>query len=360
MAVMDWSVRAAVPDDRERAVELMRRAFPDAEDRGADAWDWIFVGNTSGARMHYLVAEAGERLAGQYATMPVRLQYLGGARIGLLSLYTATDPDFARQGIFTKLASQLYDEASAETLLVYGFPNPNSAPGFYKKLGWVELGPFPMLLRPLGSLASVVGNRRPMLAPLGALAVPGAALLEARDRTVLAVERRRGLELRRLEAFGPWADDLWRSVSPSLGTCAVRDSAFLHWRFVESPMAYTRYVALRGGEPVGFVVTAFSGWRGRRVAHLMELMAAPGDRGAARALVAKAALGARAQGAGAMWAIATRRHPQRRALLAAGFAPLPDSLTKTFSFGVRVFGDEREELRHVDDWYLSGADLDYV
>jgi len=90
-------VRSVTPSDREAALELARRAFgrehvtPDAARR----WDWIFVNNTSGTRMHYALADAGTRLAGQYAMMPVRLQHQGKPTFGLLSLDTATDPDFA-------------------------------------------------------------------------------------------------------------------------------------------------------------------------------------------------------------------------------------------------------------------------
>src|SRR5436189_1970273 len=105
-----WSIRSATADDRSSIVQLMQRVFgpEQPEELRSQRWDWIFLQNTADAPMYYFVADAGERLAGQYAMVPVRLQHGGKPLLGLLSLDTATDPDFARQGILTTHAKQLY------------------------------------------------------------------------------------------------------------------------------------------------------------------------------------------------------------------------------------------------------------
>jgi len=313
--------------------------------------------------MHYFVADAGDRLAGQYAVMPIRLQHRGQPLLGLLSLHTATDPDFERRGIFTALARELYARAASEAPIVYGFPNPNSGPALYRKLGWVELRPFPILIRPLGNTRGPVVVKRPRLSPLAWLSdslallalVPAWAVKHRFERTQAKVVE--------LDSFDVWADELWDEISPLLGTCAVRDAAFLQWRFAESPFRYTLYGLDRGAGPSGFAVLGCRPWRGGKVADLMELIVRSEDRSGADLLVAKAVLDAWSMGAIALRAIVSPRHPHRGAFLKAGFLPVPERFKSDFSFGVGILDAAQltpNEVLHIDDWYISGADLDYI
>ena len=84
------------------------------------------------------------------------------------------------------------------------------------------------------------------------------------------------------------------------------------------------------------------------------------DGAGARLLLARTFLDAAREGATAIVALATPRHPHRRAMLQSGFMPAPEPLKAKFSFGVRQNGSGvvPNNLFHIDDWYLSGADLD--
>jgi GNAT superfamily N-acetyltransferase len=325
-----WTIRDAHPEDRDASIELAYRAFEDSP-FSVDAsmlWDWLFVGHPAGPGA-FVVADAGERLAGQYATVPVRLQHGGRVIPALMSVQTATDPAFQRQGILSALAENLYEQTRVDVPVVFGFPNPAVAPARYGRLGWVELRPFPLLGRPVAGLPPLRPTRQ---------------------------------HITTFESFGSWADELWEDVSPDLGTCAVRDSTYLNWRFCDSPYEYLRFAVVRNNAIVAFAVLGFARSRGRRVAYVMELMARAGDGAAARALVAHCLHAAGRSGARVISTIATRRHPHRRAFLRAGLLPLPRPLRRSFSFGVRHNGPGAvpNELFHIDDWYLSPADLDYV
>jgi len=60
----------------------------------------------------------------------------------LLSLNTATDPDYQGKGLFTRLASMTYDLGAAEGFsCVFGVANANSTPGFIRKLGFLLVAP---------------------------------------------------------------------------------------------------------------------------------------------------------------------------------------------------------------------------
>ena len=96
----------------------------------------------------------------------------------------------------------------------------------------------------------------------------------------------------------------------------------------------------------------------------MELLVAADDRAGASALIGRAILDAAAEGAWALRAIVSPRHPHLAALRHAGFASLPQRFRgHGYSYGLKVL-DERKALPnqmvHMTDWYISGADLDFL
>lgn len=89
---------------------------------GADAWD-------------------GETLAAHYVTCPLEARIDGAVVRGLLSLNTATHPDYQGRGLFTMLAERAYElGAAAGYGFVIGVANANSTPGFLRKLAFQDVG----------------------------------------------------------------------------------------------------------------------------------------------------------------------------------------------------------------------------
>jgi GNAT superfamily N-acetyltransferase len=89
---------------------------------GADAWD-------------------GDRLAAHYAVCPLEARIDGECVRGLLSLNTATHPDYQGRGLFTKLAETAYGlGAQAGYGFVIGVANANSTPGFLRRLAFQDFG----------------------------------------------------------------------------------------------------------------------------------------------------------------------------------------------------------------------------
>jgi GNAT superfamily N-acetyltransferase len=85
--------------------------------------------------------------------------------VATLSLDTMVHPDFRGQGMFTKLAEDLYGRIANDGMpIVYGFPNAQSHGGFVKYLKWVDLvEPLPIFVRPLKfshPIRSLDGNPR--------------------------------------------------------------------------------------------------------------------------------------------------------------------------------------------------------
>ncbi|MCC2971151.1 GNAT family N-acetyltransferase [Massilia sp. IC2-476] len=121
---------------------LFAACFPGTDKFTPAYLDWLYVANPDGAAVGY-DAWDGERLAAHYVCVPARAWIEGQEVRVLLSLNTATHPDYQGKGLFTKLAAMTY-EAGLENGFdgCYGVANANSTPGFVRKLGF-------QLVRPL-------------------------------------------------------------------------------------------------------------------------------------------------------------------------------------------------------------------
>ncbi|MDP1822148.1 MAG: GNAT family N-acetyltransferase [Archangium sp.] len=122
-------------------VALMARCFPGATHLTHAYLRWLYDGNPAGQVVGFDAWE-GPRLVATYVTIPAHLKVEGRSVRGLLSLNTATDPEFQGKGLFTKLATAVFDRAAGEGFsCVYGIANANSTPGFTRKLGFQLVEP---------------------------------------------------------------------------------------------------------------------------------------------------------------------------------------------------------------------------
>jgi GNAT superfamily N-acetyltransferase len=160
---------------------------------GSDAWD-------------------GERLAAHYVTCPLEARIDGATVRGLLSLNTATHPDYQGRGLFTRLAQSAYGQgADAGFGFVIGVANANSTPGFLRKLGFQSVARLHagLLARTPTAFSEVRVQyqgawRRDLLS--WRLANPQGRYVTARRGNLLGVWARTHLPLVRCGAFLP-ADD---------------------------------------------------------------------------------------------------------------------------------------------------------
>ncbi|MBQ5950382.1 GNAT family N-acetyltransferase [Massilia sp. ST3] len=130
------------PDTLARYSALFTACFPDSGKFTPGYLAWLYVANPDGAAVGF-DAWDGERLAAHYVCIPARAWVEGREAPVLLSLNTATHPDYQGKGLFTRLAAMTFDAGIAAGFDgVYGVANANSTPGFVRKLGF-------QLVRPL-------------------------------------------------------------------------------------------------------------------------------------------------------------------------------------------------------------------
>lgn len=121
--------------------ELMRTCFPTADKFDSQYLEWLYKGNPDGLVIG-MDAWDGSQLAAHYVCIPLKANICGSKSKVLLSLNTATHPNYQGKGLFTRLAEMTYDVAAREGFdAVYGVANANSTPGFVRKLGFQLVQP---------------------------------------------------------------------------------------------------------------------------------------------------------------------------------------------------------------------------
>lgn len=99
--------------------------------------DWLYFGNPRGSVMGY-DAYHGEVLVAHYACIPIKINSF--TQNSLLSLNTATHPDYQGRGLFSFLANKTFQSAEARFANVIGVANSKSVGGFIKHLGFEAIG----------------------------------------------------------------------------------------------------------------------------------------------------------------------------------------------------------------------------
>ena len=113
---------------------LLRSCFPKSK-LDESYLDWLYFKNPLGDVVGFDAMD-GNTLAAHYACVPTKI----GGKLGLLSLNTATHPNYRSKGLYQKLAKLTYEHWSTKFDFVVGVANSQSAAAFVNRLGFTDLG----------------------------------------------------------------------------------------------------------------------------------------------------------------------------------------------------------------------------
>jgi GNAT superfamily N-acetyltransferase len=120
--------------------QLFKICFPGAKHLDEAYLRWLYCENPEGTGVGF-DGRDGDRLCAHYACIPARVEIWGRPQRALLSLNTATHPEYQGRGLFTTLAERVFEIAAREGFgCVYGIANANSTPGFLGKLRFTCVG----------------------------------------------------------------------------------------------------------------------------------------------------------------------------------------------------------------------------
>ena len=286
-----FEVATYEPQHRDDYLRLLREAWGEAAAMSGEEFDWWFDGNPAGSLRS--VALMDGRVVGVAAHSLYRMVLGGEEQTASFSVHATTDAVARGRGIFVELERKHEREAAERGVAcVLAFASAPTAPLFLGPLGWTEIAKLRVWARPVSKKVS--GEA------VATLAVGG-------------------------DAGASWPNHV------------IRDAEYLEWRYLESPRGYE---AVRSDSGYAVVWPA-KRHKGRTVAVLADLVGS-------NALLREAVRRSRAR-----WLFALPSPEQRRAFLAAGFLPTPQTLN---FMGKALAGDLNTDPRA---WRVTLGDTDF-
>jgi hypothetical protein len=284
----------------------------------AEAWAWAFRGNPAGTRL--VVARRAGTVRAVSGALPVRTRVLGTPRTFAEMLPVPVPADEEGAAALRAAAAALAEAYGGGDgdLVHYGFPEARALAFGQRHLGHELLRVACLFVRALAD--------------------------EPRELAALVREPAR---------FGPEADELYACCATHWNASAIRDAAFLNWRFHEHPLHRYRVLALVTGETLrGYAVYRTGRELGAGLGLLVDWLVLPGDDQASESLLASVLACARADGAGAVAVSIPEWSPWAQFFQARGFRHRPTEHLEV----VRSFVPRFDMLWLRDNWWTTLAD----
>ncbi|MEO6404099.1 MAG: GNAT family N-acetyltransferase [Ferruginibacter sp.] len=351
----NYSIVKGIADDLE--LENYRQCFQkNGTERDIKNLQWLHKQNQANTHTIFYAMD-GNNVAAIYTALPVLFKIDGKTIPALQSIDTMTDEFHRGKGLFIKLAAALYEDAAERKFaLVYGFPNQNSASGFFKKLKWVSFSEAPFMLKPLrlSYFFKKIFNRKK---------APDYSSANHIFPAPHRIQLKGDFIIKAIDLFEESYDSLWRSASNSFKVGISRDAAYMNWRYVQKPGEYYyRYGLFENGRLKAVVVFSIKKKHDGLIGYLMELIFSPGDNKSGKAILKFASTIFRQQKTDVVLAWCFHHSFNYESYKNAGYYDLPLKLRPQKLFlGVRAFDDENRALiENADNWYISYSDSDTV
>lgn len=329
-----------------------------------EAFHWRFAQNPAGsAEVTTVRDDVTGRLAGFTWTLPVRMRLYGKERLAAVTANQIVRPEYRDTLAYARMSRR-----RMLWLRQHGIPFRYNFPteAIFASVGAAEkMASFllPLLVRPLDSLRLARARLQPgwlgsVLGWGGRLAAP--LYFYARPLS----SRPGGLSVEHLAGFDERFDELWQRVQGKYPVMAVRDRAFLSWRFAPvAGRAYHILAASAGSRLAGYAVLRVTDEiRDIPAGLVMDLLLEPGSRGeaAGQLLLAEAWKHFQAQRAWLAGGLAFPHTAEYRAMHAAGYRHLPGRLApRLFRLAFNCFGEEMPKTEEVQQQDLFFTIADY-
>lgn len=279
-------------DDEPRVLELWRLAF--GRELEPEVWRWKYADNPFGRRILLCLDRDDGAALVMYSGVPYRAAWRG-RRVEIVQLMDImSHPDSRKTGLFVKAAEHFFALfAGGDSVLYYGIPGR-----YHFEIGarYLEYSELESGVAFLGGEVDALARRVPRLR----------GSLEVVDRP------------------GPELDRAWAANQRHYPLAAVRDAAFVDWRFFHHPRRAYRVYAFRSGlrrRAIGYAAVGLED----RVARLVDVLMPP-DREMVGAFLGGVAAAVGAEGAERLETWLPGGHFLTRRLEEAGLRREPEPL----------------------------------
>ncbi len=241
-------------------------------------WVWKFRSFPVNTENQW-VAESGGEIVGHYGVTCHRFRFGGREVVVPHGCDAMTHPDHRRRGILTALgrrANSVWQNAGAPFQIGFHYGGWGSV---RQRLGWVKVCRQVWVKRwiePLSSHAQKYGL--PGARAWRGLDLVLATILSVQTRAPGSDSDRTGIRLEEVLQADARFDELWEKLSPRFHILAVRNRAWVQWRYLDMPAVEMHLVlATRQDHPLGYIAFRIARDPGTVRAVILDCFTAPGD-----------------------------------------------------------------------------------
>lgn len=322
-------------------------------ERTIEHLQWQYVSSYNSSHRFILAGLSNKKgLSGIYAIFQNRFLCNGKQIIGSQSLDTLISPEARGKGLFNKLAEKVFEEATAKGVaFVYGFPNGNSAHGFFNRLKWKNLDPLPFLVLPLST--RYFFNKLPVINRFSKLLPDFSFSKKIKSKDYYSFINNVEIDER--------YDKLWSTVSKKIKVGVNRDSQYINWR-LSRPKENYKNIAVYDAENKMTAICFYTlkSKHGGSIGYIMDLFYLNDEVGTL--LLNKVIQNLKDDECDAVLAWNFKHSFNHIAYKKNRFLSLPDKIRPIeLHFGVRTFNQNfKNTLANRRNWYLSYFDSDTV
>jgi GNAT superfamily N-acetyltransferase len=266
--VVDWDSSSV---DQEKAMLcLEKKSGSPTALCTSDYFNWQYRRNPAGHAIIKLAMRSGEEaggVIGQYVALPWVIAARGYKITVALSVNTLVSSEFRGRGVILPLAHKCFQAChQAGISHIIGYPNQNIHAVATRFLNFTDIAEVPLLIRML-RLSSTVRKKFPIKALRG----PAAWLASMGDFVFRTKEPRAG-SVCKVEKFDQAYDELNACLIRRFPFMVSRHSAFLNWRYIESPLGYSVLAVRDGGIVAGFLVYRIMDFAGMRCGMIVDFV----------------------------------------------------------------------------------------
>lgn len=267
-------IRKFQAGDEKALNDLFNAVF--RRNRSLEEWTWKFNGHPKGKGNFVTVAEVEGQIVGQYPNNVIPFKYFDTEQYFGQTVDNCIDPGYrgGMKGVQSRIfffTVRWYEEENV--WIGFGFPNHAAYVVGKRALKYRDIVTIPMLFRRL-SLRPALRRRLPWL-PSRVVEFVGRwsgliYWLRLRKGPVGLVG---GVTTRQIASFDERFDRLWKEAREGYTLSAVRDAAYLNWRYVAKPgERYVIFVAEQDQSLLGYIVGKMIEENGGRAGLLMDLL----------------------------------------------------------------------------------------
>ncbi len=297
-------------------------------------------------------------LAGQYIVIPTKIKVGAESVVTTLSLNTLTRDQYRGQGVFTALADAVYETCIQRGYgFCYGAPNPNSHPGFIKKLQFRDIGVIPLFLKIINPSQLVREKMKSNV--LSFFAKPFGLFFKP------CIDKNQDITIEEIVNDNVICfDDLWNKLKDKYSVLGIRDSKYIKWRYLEIPIRdYKIFIARQESIVLGYVICRITDVAGMRCGMIVDFMFENKNEAVGKKLLCSAEEYFDKEKVGLMGCLMQSHFEEAKIIKKAGFFKCPKFMEpQPFPIIYRRFNSFNGEhcMSDFDNWFFTMGDYDVI